>query len=189
MGTTAEGWLGDEKAWNTKGGTVSPASQGPSFRPQRPGGAQVTVAFGQDGRKTVHRDRWSVGPGDLFPNKEPWKGFTFFKLKKQEGNQDGAGQVPRYHVGEDGPSPYVSTAHETFGPTTTSSSTSNAAAEPSITSLAAAAGPSSSTAAAASGAALRWGYRRGDAAERGPVILSQISQHPLGQRNPAVSGM
>ena len=88
----------------------------------------------------------------------------FFRLRNTEGNQDGTGHVPCYHAGEDGPLPYVP-AQEPFGPTTVSSSTSNAAAESSSSTAAAAESSSSTAAAAASGAALRWGYRRGDAAQ------------------------
>ena len=141
----------------------------------------MTIAFGQDGQRSIHRDRWSDGPRDLFPTKESWRGFTFFKLRNPEGNQDGTGQVPRYHAGEDGPLPYVPT-QEPFGPTTTSSSTSNAAGESSSSTAAAAESSSSTAAAAASGAALRWGYRRGDAAERGRVVVSQIPQTPCTHR-------
>eukprot|EP00435_Cladocopium_sp_Y103_P045510 s148_g13.t1 len=166
-----------------------PLHRGVPFDPNCLEALRVTIAFGQDGRRTIHQDRWSDGPKDLFPTKEPWRGFKFFKLRNPEGKQDGTGQVPRYHVGEDGPLPYVPT-QEPFGPTTTSSSTSNAAAAflcstaraaaaESSSSTAAAAESSSSTAAAAvSGAALRWGYRRGDAAERGRVVVSQIPQTP-----------
>ena len=179
-----DGWAPQLKGWvMRKHGTLRerrfhPLHRGVPFDPNCLEALRVTVAFGQDGRRTIHRDRWSDGPRDLFPTKESWRGFTFFKLKNLEGNQDGIGQVPRYHAGEDGPLPYVPT-QEPFGPTTTSSSTSNAAAEPSSSTSNAAAEPSSSTAAAAaSGAALRWGYRRGDAAERGRVVVQAGSQTP-----------
>ena len=179
-----DGWAPQLKGWvMRKHGTLRerrfhPLHRGVPFDPNCLEALRVTVAFGQDGRRTIHRDRWSDGHRDLFPTKESWRGFTFFKLKNLEGNQDGIGQVPRYHAGEDGPLPYVPT-QEPFGPTTTSSSTSNAAAEPSSSTSNAAAEPSSSTAAAAaSGAALRWGYRRGDAAERGRVVVQAGSQTP-----------
>ncbi|CAL1157000.1 unnamed protein product [Cladocopium goreaui] len=168
-----DGWTPQLRGWVVrKHGTMRerrfhPLHRGVPFDPNGLEALRVTVAFGQDGRRTVHRDRWSDGPRDLFPTKESWRGFTFFKLKSLEGNQDGIGQVPRYHAGEDGPLPYVPT-QEPFGPTTTSSSTSNAAAEPS----------SSTAAAAASGAVLRWGYRRGGAAERGRVVVQAGSQTP-----------
>ena len=179
-----DGWTPQLRSWVVrKHGTMRerrfhPLHRGVPFDPNGLEALRVTVAFGQDGRRTVHRDRWSDGPKDLFPTKESWRGFTFFKLKSLEGNQDGIGQVPRYHAGEDGPLPYVPT-QEPFGPTTTSSSTSNAAAEPSSSTSNAAVEPSSSTAAAAaSGAVLRWGYRRGGAAERGRVVVQAGSQTP-----------
>lgn len=147
----------------------------------------MTVAFARGGRKVVHQDRWSDGPRDLLPNKEPWTGFTFFKLENQDGNQDGAGQVPRCHVGENGSLPNVPTVQAPLGSTKTSSSTGTAAAE--LSALAAAAGSSSPTATAAAGltaaagssSPMRWGYPRGDAAERGGrgrVVLSKDPQHP-----------
>ena len=53
--------------------------RGVPFDPNCLEALRVTIAFGQDGRRTP------------------------------EGNQDRTGQVPRYHAGEDGPLPYVPT--------------------------------------------------------------------------------
>ena len=73
---------------------------------------RVAVAFGRDGRRTIHRDRWLDGPGDQSVSRQgDLERLHFLRTEEQRGK-------PRWcwtgtslqNVGEDGPSPYVPTA-------------------------------------------------------------------------------
>ena len=44
-------------------------------------GTRVTVAFDNEGNRTVVRDRWTAELGNLFSPKKLWRGWTFFELR------------------------------------------------------------------------------------------------------------